>query len=110
MRIAEAVHVVEKGIEIENLRQRTDVREGVWETAYWIIGKKTAASLIGGKVYVHRGQNIPSHAGGNIVEIYHEPGTAEKRRVIRFQASVDCEGVVTGREGWGNERKIIWKA
>lgn len=110
MRLAAAIHVVEKGVEIENLRQRSDVREGVWETAYWIVGNKTAASLIGGRVYVHRGKNIPSRAGGIITEVYPESGTTENRRVIRFQASVACEGIVTGREGWGNERKIIWKA
>jgi hypothetical protein len=109
MRLAEAIHVVEKGKEIENLRTRSDIGEGVWETAYWIVGDKTATSLIGGKVYVHRGQNVPSHAGGTIMKIYHEPGSAEKRRVIQFKASVDCSGVVAAREGWGNERKIIWK-
>lgn len=110
MRVAEAIHVVERGIEIENLRPRSDVGEGIWETAYWIVGDKTAKSLIAGKVYVHRGQNVPSHAGGRIIEIYHESGTAERRRVIRFRASVDCEGVIADRDGWGNERKIIWKS
>jgi hypothetical protein len=82
---------------------------GSGETAYWIVVDKTPKSLIGGNVYVHRGQNVPSHAGGRIIEIYHEPGTGERRRVIRFQASVDCEGVVTARNGWGNERKVVWK-
>ena len=105
---AEAIHVVEKGVTIENLRPRSDVGEGIWETAYWIVGDKTAASLIGGKVYVHRGQNLPSHAGGKIIEIYHELGTDEKRRVIRFQADAACHGIVAERKGWGNERKIIW--
>ena len=109
MRRATAIHVVEKGVEIEHLRHRNDVREGIWETAYWIVGHKTALSLIGGKVYVHRGQNIPSHAGGDILKVYHEPGTAQRRRVIQFLASSDCEGVLAGRQGWGNERKIIWK-
>jgi hypothetical protein len=108
MRRAEAIHVVEKGIEIENLRQRSDISEGIWETAYWIVGKTTAVSLIGRKVYVHRGQNVPSHAGGTIIKIYHEPNTDEKRRVIQFEAVADCKNVVADRAGWGNERKIIW--
>ena len=110
MRRAEAIHVVEKGVKILNLRPRSDAGEGIWETAYWIVGEKTAASLIGGKVYVHRGQNVPSHAGGRIIEIYHEPGTAQRRRVIRFAATADCQGVTADREGWGNERKIIWQS
>lgn len=109
MRRAEAIHVVEKGIEIENLRSRSDVGEGIWETGYWIVGEQTATSLVGGKVYVHRGQNVPSHAGGTIIRIYHEPGTDERRRVIRFKTAGDCEGFVTDREGWGRERKIIWQ-
>jgi hypothetical protein len=109
MRRAKAIHVVEKGTEIENLRQRSDIGEGIWETAYWIVGDKTAASLIGGKVFVHRGQNIPSHAGGKIIEIYHEPDTDERRRVIRFEATPDCQDVIAERKGWGNERKIIWQ-
>lgn len=108
MRQAEAIHVVEKGVEMENLRQRPDIGAGIWETGYWIVGKTTAESLIGGKVYVHRGQNVPSHAGGTIIKIYHEPNTDEKRRVIQFQALATCEDVVADRAGWGNERKIIW--
>lgn len=40
MRRAEAIHVVEKSIEIENLRQRSDISEGIWETAYWIPVKR----------------------------------------------------------------------
>lgn len=110
MRVAKAIHVVEKGTEIINLRPRNDVGEEIWETAYWIVGEKTAASLIGGMVYVHRGQNVPSHAGGRIIDVYYEPGTEERRRVIRFKTDTDCHGVVANRTGWGNERKIIWQS
>lgn len=110
MRRAEAIHVVEKAAEFENLRPYSEGDGEIWETGYWIVGAKTAASLIGGKVYVHRGQNVPSHAGGQIIDIYHEPGSDERRRVIRFKKASHCEGVIAGRKGWGNERKIIWAA
>lgn len=107
-RIAEAIHVIERVGDNENLRRvqgsRTD-----WETGYWIVGKTTAESLLGGTVYVHRGQDAPSHAGGRIVGIYHEPGTDPKRRVIRFKAVSAAKNVLTGRQGWGYERKLIWR-
>lgn len=110
MRLAKAIHVVEKGLKIENLRQlQGNDDPEVWETGYWIISDETAQSLIDGMVYVHRGQNLPSHAGGKIIAIYHEAGTEPKRRVIRFRSSSDAKDVVAGRSGWGNERKLIWK-
>jgi predicted HNH restriction endonuclease len=61
-------------------------------------------------VFVHKGQNEPSHAGGEIVEIYHEKGSDENRRVIRFRALPVAKNVLTGRSGWGNEKKIIWRS
>lgn len=107
-RIAEAIHVVEKKREDAHLRRVKGGRE-LWETAYWIVGRATAETLIGGSVYVHRGQNTPSHAGGKILDIYHEPGSDVNRRVIRFRSMAGAINVSTDRAGWGNERKIVWR-
>ena len=108
-RIAEAIHVIEKDPEKENLRSVAGSRTQ-WETGYWIVGAETSQSLISnGTVYVHRGQDAPSHAGGQIVDIYHEPGSDPRRRVIRFKAVAAAKNVLAQRKGWGNERKLIWR-
>lgn len=60
-------------------------------------------------VYVHRGQNIASHAGGKILEIYYEPGSDANRRVVRFKFMSSAKGVLADHKGWGNERKIDWR-
>lgn len=104
-RHAVSIHVVEKAAEFENLRH---IESDIWETAYWVMAERMAESLKGGTVFVHRGQNIPSHAGGEILEIYHEPGSDSNRRVIRFRSLESAKKVHAGRTGWGNERKVIW--
>lgn len=108
-RIAEAIHVIEKDPEKENLRRVASSRTQ-WETGYWIVGHSTAQSLISnGTVYIHRGQDAPSHAGGRIVDIYHEPGTDPRRRVIRFKAVATAKNVLAQLRGWGYERKLVWR-
>jgi hypothetical protein len=106
-RTAQAIHVVEKEREKEHLRCVDDGRQE-WETGYWIVSDATAESLLGGMVYVHRGQNLPAHKGGKIIDIYHQKLTDKKRRVIRFVALPSAVGEVAPSEGWGNERKLIW--
>jgi predicted HNH restriction endonuclease len=106
-RLAQAIHVVEKRTDDAHLR-RVLGRLGEWETGYWVIGDATAKSLIGGVVYVHRGQNLPSHEGGEILKIYYEPGSDLKRRVILFKSIATAKNITTDRKGWGNERKIVW--
>ena len=108
-RIAEAIHVVEKKTEGAHLRRLKGSRTE-WETGYWIVGDSTSKSLIGGMVYVHRGQNEPSHAGGKILQIYHELGSDPRRRVVRFRSTASGKGVIAESTGWGNERKIDWRA
>lgn len=101
------IHVVEKDPINQNLRcVNHELSE--WETAYWVIGKKTAPALIGGLVYVHRGQNLSSHIGGTIIDIYHEEGSEAKRRVIRFKSHPKYKGLISPRSGWANEKKIEW--
>ncbi len=107
-RVAEAIHVIEKDEENENLRC-TNRQRREWETGHWVIGKATAESLVGGMVYVHRGQDLPSHIGGKIIAVFHQEGTDEKRQVIRFRKLPLGKNVVAEKKGWGNERKIDWK-
>lgn len=59
-------------------------------------------------MYVHAGQQLPSHAGGKILDIVHRTGIDENRRVVIFRWSRDAVGVVSDNSGWKYERKIDW--
>lgn len=108
MRKAISIHFVEKRDEESQNLQCVDKANNIWTTAYWVIGKDTQRDLIGGAVYVHRGQKIASHIGGIIQEIYHEEGSDAKRRVVKFQEKPEMCGIFAGQKGWGNERKVVW--
>lgn len=103
-----AIHFVER----KNNVRRMPGANGEWESGYWVIAEETAQRLIGADLYLHAGQNEPSHFGGEIVafRIHRDDGNAEidGRTVFRIKASLDYKGVVVGREGWGNEKKLVW--
>lgn len=105
-RKALALHVVEKGgAKRENLVE-INPKLHQWETGFWKIGDATAESLIGGKIFVHRGQKIPSHIGGKILSYRTDAGG---RKIFRFRADPKCSGVIAD-SGWGNEKRIVWQA
>jgi hypothetical protein len=88
--------------------QRINRDENAWESGYWVVGEETAQRLIGGDIYLHDGQNEASHFGGTILGYrIHHGGEVDGRVVFRFRARVSHKGVKTGREGWGNEKKIV---
>jgi hypothetical protein len=101
-----AVHFVERK---NNVHRVPDV-PGEWESGYWVIAQETAQRLIGADLYLHSGQNEPSHFGGKIVAFRtHRSGPEiDGRIVFRIRATPKYKGVVTGREGWGNEKKLVW--
>ena len=94
---------------VERLQNLTFLDNGECESGYWVIGAETAEKLIGGLLYLHSGQLAPSHFGGRIQSTrVEEQGAHAGRVVFRFQPDVSCKGVRTSREGWGNEKKIVW--
>jgi hypothetical protein len=98
------IHLVER---LGNVH-RIDRDRNEWESGYWVVGEETAQRLVGGDIYLHDGQNEPSHFGGTILGYrIHRGGDVDGRIVFRFQASVSHKGVMTDREGWGNEKKIV---
>jgi hypothetical protein len=103
-----AIHLVER----KNNVRRVPDSQGEWESRYWAIAPDTAQRLIGGDLYLHSGQNEPSHFGGKIVSFrVHQDATQPEidgRVIFRIAASSDYKGVITGREGWGNEKKLVW--
>lgn len=102
-----SLHLVEKGIHPANLSRVTGTLDQ-WETGHWWIGETTAASLVGGNIYLHSGQGEPSHTGGEVLS-YRPSGTQSKRKIFRFRVMNQCVGVSTAKKGWGNEKKVIWK-
>jgi hypothetical protein len=80
-----------------------------YECGYWVVAEETARKLVGGDLYLHDGQNQPSRFGGKILNFHVHPSGSEAGRIVfRIQATLEHRGVKTGREGWGNEKKIVW--
>lgn len=103
-----AIHLVER---LGNPRRLPDTA-GEWESGYWHVSHDTADRLVGGDLYLHSGQNAESHFGGRILgyRIHRDPanGEIDGRIVFRFLASPTHRGIRTPRQGWGNEKKIVW--
>lgn len=103
-----SVHFVERKSNVH----RVPDAPGAWESGYWVIAEDTAQRLIGAGLYLHSGQNEPSHFGGKIISFrVHRDGSGSEidgRIVFRIQAMPEYKGVVTEREGWGNEKKLVW--
>ena len=80
-----------------------------WESGYWVVSKKTADQLIGGRIYLHGGQNEPSFCGGTITGYRNASSEPRSKRIIfTFTRDASHEGLVTEKQGWGNEQKRVW--
>lgn len=101
-----SIHLVER---IGNVHP-VSTNPSIWESGYWVIAEATAERLVGADLYLHSGQLDASHFGGKILSYYvHRDGTDTDGRVVfRITPSLEHKGVKTGREGWGNEKKIVW--
>ena len=84
------------------------VPAGEWLTGEWWLSDATANALIGRTIYLHPGQLMASHAGGEIISVSTVPGNP-KRKTFRFRRDQSCSGVVTPKAGWANEKKIVWR-
>jgi hypothetical protein len=103
---AKALHLVEKGIHVQNLRPVPGV-PGEWFTGDWWVSDSTAASLIGKMLYLHPGQMDKSHQGGEVIS-FAISQSDPKRKVFRFREMKICSGKSTPKAGWSNEKKVIW--
>src|SRR5450759_2732399 len=100
-----AIHLIERH---ENVHP-TDKAKGEWESGDWVVSEETAQRLVGGLIYLHRAQDEPSHFGGEILSFHVLSSGPEAGRIVfRFRAAISCKGVKAGREGLGNEKKIVW--
>ena len=99
-----AIHFVER---LGNYRC-VDKSANEWESGYWVVAVDTAQRLIGGQIYLHDGQDTPSRFGGDILSYrVQQDGEFEGRLVFRFRPTAQCKGIMAGRGGWGNEKKVV---
>lgn len=103
---AVALHLVEKGIYVQNLKA---VRgsPGEWFSGNWWVSDKTATELVGKKLFLHPGQLEGAHLGGEVISFQKFNGDP-KRKIFRFRELSSCIGVKTPKAGWANEKKIVW--
>ena len=97
-----ALHLINKNG--DNLVEMNS-KSGEWETGDWNVSHATADSLVGGKIYLHRGQKIPSPIGGKVLS-YRTMSNG--RKVFLFQADPKLTNV-TVLSRWGNEKNIVWQ-
>jgi hypothetical protein len=72
--------------------------------------RRNRKKLIGGKIYLHQGQEKLSHFGGTIYSfdiLTKAAGEESNRIVFNFKAGAEFKGIKTGKEGWGNEKMIV---
>lgn len=106
MKQVPSIHFVER---LNNVHPVPGV-PGEWESGYWVVSEETAQRLVGGDLYLHSGQSDPSHFGGKILafRVHKDGSELDGRIVFRIKAALEYKGVAAGREGWGNEKKIVW--
>ena len=79
-----------------------------WTTGFWKLSHKTAESLVGGKIYIHRTKAGKSTFGGNVTGYTVVPdGVCKGKMAIQFTYDPACRDVSTGSSGWGHEKKVI---
>ncbi len=101
------IHLIERVTAVKLISKERNE----WASYRWVISKDTAEKLVGGEIYLHKGQDKPSHFGGKILsyEILSESEGEDAGRIIfNFQAGLEFKDVKAGKEGWGMEKKIVW--
>lgn len=99
-----AIHFVER---LKNYNCVSS-EQNEWESGYWNVTPETAGKLVNGDIYLHDGQNAPSHFGGVITGFRIATEKDSSRIIFRFRSRETHQGVTTAKEGWGNEQKRTW--
>ncbi len=102
--MASSIHLIER----LGLIRPVAGSAGEFESGFWAVAEETAADLVGGDIYFHKKRAEPSFFGGRILGFRRQiEGEYVGRIIFRFRSEMDHEGVVTEREGWGMEKKIV---
>lgn len=70
-----------------------------WASYAWAITEYQASKLVGGDIYLHKGQDKPSYFGGKILSYFvlgEDAGEDAGRVVFVFQASQEHKGFKAG--------------
>lgn len=80
----------------------------VYESGFWHVAEEKAALLKGGMIYFHKAQDEPSYYGGRIIDYrIQREGEFVDRIIFKFQYMAECRGCMAGRDGWGQEKKLV---
>lgn len=102
-RKATGIHLIEK---LELIR-RIEATAGEYESGFWKVGHRTAGELVGRDIYFHKKRVGPSFFGGRILSFRIQPdGKYADRVIFRFHAMPSHQGLTTGSDGWGMEKRI----
>ena len=98
------IHLIERLVRV----QQPDKTKMIFESGWWAVSPETATKLIGGEIYLHKEQQKRSHFGGTILSFRVETTGSDANRVaFTFSAEARCKDVRAGKDGWGNEKKIV---
>jgi len=101
------IHLIERITNVKLLSKE----KNEWSSHCWVLSEETAQKLVGGEIYLHKGQDKPSHFGGRILsyEVLPESAGEDAGRIaFNFQAGLEFKDVRAGKDGWGMEKKIVW--
>ena len=98
------LHFIEKARDFK----RIDKELNLYESGNWVLSKSVAESSVGGDIYFHKQQTKPSYFGGEIIQVSQlNDGPDAGRYVFTFRATIAHKNVVTEKQGWGMEKKIV---
>ena len=110
-KLMRAIHVIfkkQRPKEAAGIEKCADAADE-WTSGRWVIREQTAKAFVGHHLYFHNTQAKPSFFGGVILNVTKIPeGEFAGRVVFRFKYDASFRGVITSREGWGQEMKIVW--
>ncbi|NKX31583.1 DUF3883 domain-containing protein [Alteromonadaceae bacterium A_SAG1] len=102
-RTLKALHVIEKKDDESSNLKEVNKATNTWESGFWKITEKRAKELVGGELYIHKGQKKPSHKGG-VIKSYRMVGD---RALFTFVADSKFEGIEAHKK-WGNEKRFSY--
>ena len=96
------IHLVEKS----DLYKQIEGSSNEWWSGNWYFGERTAKSLIGGRIFLHRHQKGRSYPGGKIMDCER---VGKSRYRLRFSVDRTLDGTMTTdcKKNWARWRLLV---